>query len=147
MPDVLKAHSTVDWSELGQFDRFEHEVDIAIQEKRRFILLFMCSQHDRDDGISAFPPMTSLLQIIGRLFAMRHKITQAIKFNIIYAPDPDNKRQLDCVFKLYTPANPTHVVSTKEQVAKLINTSFTKSSEDGITGTHPITTPITTLSM
>ena len=120
MPSVLKAHATPDWSDIGQLDEIEHEMDLAIQEKRTFILLFMCS-YDEQNNRSAFPPMSSLLQIIGRLFAMRHKLIKAITFNIIYAPDPDNKRQLDRIFKLYTPANPTHVVSTKEQVAKLIN--------------------------
>lgn len=123
LPEILRIYTDDDWSQIGEFEEMDHILDEYIQRGEKLVVLFSNpNEQESDDGIS-FPPLHMLMRIIARLLSVRHKLRDAVYFNIIHLQDDNARNSVNTVLQYYTPANETHVVETKAEIAALINDS------------------------
>ena len=74
-----------------------------------------------------------LMRLIARLLSIRHKLRDAVHFNIIHLQDENARNNVNTVLQYYTPANETHVVETKAEIAAIINENLNHSLVDHLT--------------
>jgi hypothetical protein len=123
LPEILRIYTDDDWSQIGEFEEMDNILDEYMQRGEKLVVLFSNpNEQESDDGIS-FPPLHMLMRIIARLLSVRHKLRDAVYFNIIHLQDDNARNSVNTVLQYYTPANETHVVETKAEIAALINDS------------------------
>ena len=123
LPEILRIYTDDDWSQIGEFEEMDNILDEYMQRGEKLVVLFSNpNEQESDDGIS-FPPLHMLMRIIARLLSVRHKLRDAVYFNIIHLQDDNARSSVNTVLQYYTPANETHVVETKAEIAALINDS------------------------
>ena len=119
MPTVLRMYATSDWETPSDFEGFEAVLDECIESgSEKNVILF---SHPDPPEHSTFPPLSTLMVLLSKLFVLRPKLSKAVKFNIIHLQDNDARANINTILKYYTPTNTTHVVETKEEAADLIN--------------------------
>lgn len=123
LPYFLKIYSTPDWSTgIGDFEGMERVLDELIESGQKTILVY--TDEGKNSGTVPFPPIGSLMLIVGKLLFLRNKLKSAIHMNIIEINDDTSRANVESVLSYYTPVNRTEVVESKEDIARLINTFY-----------------------
>ena len=140
LPYFLKIYSTPDWSSIGDFAGMESVLDELIENGQKTILVYADEDRIEDGALDAndvpFPPLGSLMLIVGKLLLLRSKLQEAIYMNIIEINDDTARSNVESVLNYYTPVNETKVVETKVEIARLINLFYKNLS--GATIVEPI---------
>jgi hypothetical protein len=124
LPYFLKIYSTPDWdSGIGDFDGMEKILDELIESGQKTILVYSDEGKD-DEDIVPFPPIGSLMLIVGKLLQLRSKLQGAIHMNIIEINDDTSRANVESVLNYYTPVNETKVVESKDEIANIINSFY-----------------------
>jgi hypothetical protein len=122
LPYFLKIYSTPDWSSIGDFAGMESVLDELIENDQKTILVYADEDRiEEDTNDVPFPPLGSLMLIVGKLLLLRSKLQEAIYMNIIKINDDTARSNMESVLNYYTPANETKVVESKVDIARLIN--------------------------
>ena len=122
LPYFLKIYSTPDWSSIGDFAGMESVLDELIENDQKTILVYADEDRiEEDTNDVPFPPLGSLMLIVGKLLLLRSKLQEAIYMNIIKINDDTARSNVESVLNYYTPANETKVVESKVDIARLIN--------------------------
>ena len=135
LPYFLKIYSTPDWSSIGDFAGMESVLDELIENGQKTILVY--ADEDRTDTAPSnednvpFPPLGSLMLIVGKLLLLRSKLQEAIYMNIIKINDDTARTNVESVLNYYTPVNETKVVESKVDIARLINLFYKNLSGAG----------------
>ena len=129
LPYFLKIYSTPDWSSIGDFAGMESVLDELIENGQKTILVYADEDRTEEDTATGgnnednvpFPPLGSLMLIVGKLLLLRSKLQEAIYMNIIKINDDTARTNVESVLNYYTPVNETKVVESKIDIARLIN--------------------------
>lgn len=118
--NVAKIQCSENWSEkdsslittcvLDQIKKLLN--DVSTQEEQG-VLLFDCTK-------GSFPPMTEAMRIVKFMVSIKPQIQNGLKFSIVYVKSKTNRDWINGILKIYTPVRPVHVISTKEEVKKLL---------------------------
>lgn len=118
--NVAKIQCSENWSEkdsslittcvLDQIKQLLNDVS-TIEEQG--VLLFDCTK-------GSFPPMTEAMRIVKFMVSIKPQIANGLKFSIVYVKSKTNRDWINGILKIYTPVKPVHVISTKEEVKKLL---------------------------
>lgn len=131
LPYFLKVYSTPDWSTgIGDFEGMERVLDEFIENGQKTILVYSDECKDENFQSIPFPPIGSLMLIVGKLLLIRNKLKEAIHMNIIEINDETARSNLENVLNYYTPVNRTEIVESKKDIARLINTFYENLSDD-----------------
>jgi hypothetical protein len=130
LPYFLKVYSTPDWSTgIGDFEGMERVLDEFIENGQKTILVYSDECKDENFQSVPFPPIGSLMLIVGKLLLMRNKLKEAIHMNIIEINDETARSNVENVLNYYTPVNRTELVESKKDIARLINTFYENLSD------------------
>lgn len=118
--NVAKIQCSENWSEkdsslittcvLGQIKQLLNDVSTPEEQG---VLLFDCTK-------GSFPPMTEAMRIVKFMVSIKPQIQNGLKFSIVYVKSKTNRDWINGILKIYTPVRPVHVISTKEEVKKLL---------------------------
>lgn len=76
---------------------------------REGILLCDCNKGE-------FPPMLIALEIVKFMVSIKKEIQNGLLYTIIYVKSVDNRNWINNILKIYKPAKPVKILSTKEEV-------------------------------
>jgi hypothetical protein len=127
LPDILRIYTDDDWTQIGDFETMDQVLDAYIQRDEKLIVLFSNPTPNLTDEAISFPPIHMLMRLIAMLLSIRHKLRDAVHFNIIHLQDENARNSVNTVLQYYTPANETHVVETKAEIAAIINENLNHS--------------------
>ena len=118
--NVAKIQCSENWSEkdsslittcvLNQLKQLLNSVSMPEEQG---VLLFDCTKGN-------FPPMTETMKIVKFMVSIKPQIQNGLNFSIVYVKSKTNRDWINGILKIYTPARPVHVVSTKDEVKKLL---------------------------
>ena len=118
--NVAKIQCSENWSEkdsslittcvLDQIKQLLNDVPIPEEQG---VLLFDCTK-------GSFPPMTEAMRIVKFMVSIKPQIQNGLKFSIVYVKSKTNRDWINGILKIYAPVRPVHVISTKEEVKKLL---------------------------
>jgi len=118
--NVAKIQCSENWSEKDSslittcvLDQIKQLLNEVPAPEDQGVLLFDCTK-------GSFPPMTEAMRIVKFMVSIKPQIQNGLKFSIVYVKSKTNKDWINSILKIYTPVRPVHVISTKEEVKKLL---------------------------
>lgn len=118
--NVAKIQCSENWSEKDSslittcvLEQIKNLLNEVITPEKQGVLLFDCTK-------GSFPPMTEAMRIVKFMVSIKPQIQNGLSFSIVYVKSKTNRDWINGVLKIYTPVRPVHVVSTKEEVKKLL---------------------------
>lgn len=123
---ILKILSTSDWEASDTevmlncvFSGIEELLQEAIDQKFKCIILLDCNKGN-------VPPIYYIGKCITFLLRIKKLIADCVYFTLIYDKDKvEQKKWVDIILKMYTPARPIFSVNSREQIIKIISTKET----------------------
>jgi hypothetical protein len=64
--------------------------------------------------------MTEAMRIVKFMVSIKPQIQNGLNFSIVYVKSKTNRDWINGILKIYKPVKPVHVVSTKDEVKKLL---------------------------
>lgn len=118
--NVAKIQCSENWSEKDSslittcvLDQIKKLLNDVPTPEEQGVLLFDCTK-------GSFPPMTEAMRIVKFMVSIKPQIQNGLSFSIVYVKSKTNRDWINGVLKIYRPVRPVHVVSTKEEVKKLL---------------------------
>ena len=118
--NVAKIQCSENWSEKDSslittcvLDQIKQLLNDVSTQEEQGVLLFDCTK-------GSFPPMTEAMRIVKFMVSIKPQIQNGLNFSIVYVKSKTNRDWINGILKIYTPVRPVHVVSTKEEVKKLL---------------------------
>lgn len=118
--NVAKIQCSENWSEKDSslittcvLDQIKQLLNDVSTPEEQGVLLFDCTK-------GSFPPMTEAMRIVKFMVSIKPQIQNGLKFSIVYVKSKTNRDWINGILKIYTPVRPVHVISTKEEVKKLL---------------------------
>lgn len=118
--NVAKIQCSENWSEKDSslittcvLDQIKQLLNDVSTQEEQGVLLFDCTK-------GSFPPMTEAMRIVKFMVSIKPQIQNGLKFSIVYVKSKTNRDWINGILKIYTPVRPVHVISTKEEVKKLL---------------------------
>ena len=68
----------------------------------------------------SFPPWMQALNIARFFVSLKTLLVQGLSFTVIYAVTPRQKKWLNRIMMIYTPARPVHIVESKQAIREKI---------------------------
>ncbi len=122
LPDVIRLWCDDEWDDgIGDFEKIEKVLLKLKFESKKCILLY--SNPDdvgNPDDPGEFPPMSSFIKIIAKLYFLRDLIRDTVKINIIHVKNEAAQSHLETLLKWYTPVNEIRIVKNKEEAMSLV---------------------------
>jgi hypothetical protein len=90
--------------------------DLMVESKetsRRGILIYDCNKGE-------FPPMSQAFQIVSHMVSIKPELDSGLSHSIIYVKSEYHRQWIDNILKIYKPARPINIVSTKEEIKKFL---------------------------
>jgi hypothetical protein len=113
---IIKISCSTNWNESDTYIIVESVLkrlkELLIQSdetKREAILLCDCNK-------GQFPPMVQALQIVAFMVSIKQHIEKGLSYTIIYVKSEEHKNWIHSILKIYTPARPVKIISTKEEI-------------------------------
>jgi hypothetical protein len=118
--NVAKIQCSENWSEKDSslittcvLEQIKNLLNEVITPEEQGVLLFDCTK-------GSFPPMTEAMRIVKFMVSIKPQIQNGLNFSIVYVKSKINKDWINGILRIYTPVRPVHVVSSKEEVKKLL---------------------------
>jgi len=119
---ILKIKAHGDWKSpdaqqltYNTLDEIESLLDECIEQELKCLWIIDCVKGD-------VPPFYYLGIMALRLVSLKEKLTKSLHFTLLYSTDDSHKTILDTVLAIYTPARPIHIVKSKEEIKKYVET-------------------------
>ena len=118
--NVAKIQCSENWSEKDSslittcvLEQIKNLLNEVITPEEQGVLLFDCTK-------GSFPPMTESMRIVKFMVSIKPEIEKGLNFSIVYVKSKINRDWINGILRIYRPVRPVHVVSTKEEVKKLL---------------------------
>ena len=118
--NVAKIQCSENWSEKDSslittcvLEQIKNLLNEVITPEEQGVLLFDCTK-------GSFPPMTEAMRIVKFMVSIKPEIEKGLNFSIVYVKSKINRDWINGILRIYTPVRPVHVVSSKEEVKKLL---------------------------
>ena len=118
--NVAKIQCSEKWSEKDSslittciLEQIKNLLNDVTSQEEQGVLLFDCTKGN-------FPPMTEAVRIAKFMVSIKPEIEKGLNFSIVYVKSKTNRDWINSILKIYTPVRPVHVVSTKDEVKKLL---------------------------
>lgn len=118
--NVAKIHCSENWEKKDSslittcvLNEIKNLLNSVSTPEEQGVLLFDCTK-------GSFPPMTEAMRIVKFMVSIKPEITNGLNFSIVYVKSRTNRDWINGILKLYTPVKPVHVLSTKEEVKKIL---------------------------
>jgi hypothetical protein len=118
--NVAKIQCSENWSEKDSslittciLDQIRNLLNEVSTPEEQGVLLFDCTKGN-------FPPMTEAMRIVKFMVSIKPQIQNGLNFSIVYVKSKTNRDWINGILKIYKPVKPVHVVSTKDEVKKLL---------------------------
>lgn len=129
---VIKLNSSNKWSEkesaiitkcvLKQIKDMLIEVN---QDNLKMVLIVDLTSGD-------FPPFIDAIKIAKFFVSVQPLLVKSLEYTIVYATSDTHKKWLNRILKLYTPARPIHIVSSKKDIKQKIYDHITKNKNKSV---------------
>ena len=93
------------------FKRLKELLIDANDTKREGILICDCNK-------GTFPPVSHAINIVSYMVSIKKYIENGLACTIIYAKSDEHIKFINNILKIYTPAKPVNIVSTKDDIKK-----------------------------
>jgi len=118
--NVAKIQCSENWSEKDSslittcvLEQIKNLLNEVITPEEQGVLLFDCTK-------GSFPPMTESMRIVKFMVSIKPEIEKGLNFSIVYVKSKINRDWINGILRIYRPVRPVHVVSSKEEVKKLL---------------------------
>tara|TARA_B100001094_G_C18157903_1_gene787566 strand:+ start:1463 stop:1897 length:435 start_codon:yes stop_codon:yes gene_type:complete len=118
--NVAKIQCSENWSEKDSslittcvLEQIKNLLNEVITPEEQGVLLFDCTK-------GSFPPMTEAMRIVKFMVSIKPEIEKGLNFSIVYVKSKINRDWINGILRIYRPVRPVHVVSSKEEVKKLL---------------------------